>query len=402
MKIIASVMPYCVAGLSIFFFTCDATQTNGAADPDPPVEMQDPPLPYQPPQPPNPQELALAQRFAPILMFDRAGQGYPMSAQIYYEHMQARDPLIFDAALGEKAPGIEQGTLDRGAPTYYQVQASQSQVRITYWWYYGLQHACNDTPFSNSGRHHGDWERIMLTLREDRSAIAAVTYYQHGLWYTRIAGPRDAPCTPSGTGRCAGSYGFPTEAERPIVYVGKIAHGSFHNTPGGPGGCGYWEDYRNPSGENDRFETWTNLVDMSTDQEAWMVADRAASLRWGPEDDASGSRGEGGVSSQPTVNSPTYDLVACRGTPLYAVSDSGCYQSECLAGDDEASEDCLKECEPGYTNTGLTCTKFSGIIPVSVYGRLDSGKHYGYGYRIPTTDLGLSRRRRDASEWSAP
>ena len=401
MKFVTSVIPHCAFGLSSLVIACAAMPTGGAGSAtDPPPQSQQP---YQPPQPPNPQDLSLAQRFSPILMFDRAGRGYPMSAQVYYELMLARDPRIFDASLGEKAPGVEQSTLDRSVPTYYQVQTGQPQVRITYWWYYGLQHACNETPFDKSGRHHGDWERITVTLREDREAIAAVTYYQHGYWYTRLSGPRDAPCTPTGLGRCDGSSGFPREGDHPIAYVGKISHGSFHNTPGGPGGCTFWEDFRNPSGPDDRFETGGNLVDLNTDQEAWMVADRASALRWGPPDDASNSRGEGGVASQPTMNGPNYDLPACRGTPLYALAEAGCYQSECLSGDDETADRCLKECEPGYTNTGLTCTKFSSLlIPLDVYNRLAGSHNYSYDYKLPQSDAGLTRRRRNQTEWSLP
>jgi hypothetical protein len=37
-----------------------------------------------------------------------------------------------------------------------------------------------------------------------------------------------------------------------------------------------------------------------------------------------------------------------------------------------------------------------------IYGRLTGGNKYGYGFVIPLHDVGLSRRRRDLSEWNLP
>ena len=133
-------------------------------------------------------------RFAPQLRFDRAGRGYPMSAQKFFE---AIDP----AAGGKFLPGntrvenADRATLASGSiPMYYQVRQFGNQVRIMYWWFYGYQHPC----YSDQGSHNGDWERVMVTLTEDGSGVASVTYWQHNNFYTRIAGPRGAPCTPAG------------------------------------------------------------------------------------------------------------------------------------------------------------------------------------------------------------
>jgi hypothetical protein len=37
-----------------------------------------------------------------------------------------------------------------------------------------------------------------------------------------IAGPRDAPCTPGGIGRCDGPNGFRLLNGKPVVYVGEV------------------------------------------------------------------------------------------------------------------------------------------------------------------------------------
>ena len=222
---------------------------------------------------------------------------------------------------------------------------------------------------------------------------------KYGGHYTRIAGPRAAPCTPGGIGRCKGSSGFETYSKtHPVVYVGKIAHGSYHDRKStgvdGPGGCAYWADFRNPGSSRDHLETWHKLVnlDQSPPSEPWITEDKAAKWRWGPD----------GISNHPTRNPPAGNTRACTGTPTFALTDDGCYNSECLAGGDEAVERCIKECEKGYTNAGLTCNK--GRLPWEwkIYGRLDSGRWYRYQYILPTSDVGLLLRRTHSSEWRIP
>ncbi len=334
-------------------------------------------------------------RFAPELRFARSAVGYPESAQPFYDALQraargGQFQLVENTSKASLASGL--------VPTYYQARTYGAQVRIYYWWFYGYQHPC----FQGRGAHNGDWENVEVILNERRTAVAAVSYGQHGGHYTRIAGPRDAPCTPGGTGRCGGSHGFEKDGSHPIVYPGKIAHGSYHNFNGSNYGntdesegfsqCFYYGDFRNPASDADTLRTWTKLIDLDGSAEAWIAADRTATWTWGPD----------GISRHPTQEPPTGHEAACDGHPTYAFSDDGCYQSECLAGDDQASEDCLKECKQGYDNAGLTCNKGVLFWEWRVYGRLTGGNSYGYGYTLPQHDVGLTRRRNTESEWDLP
>jgi hypothetical protein len=332
----------------------------------------------------------LVVRFAPLLRMDRAasGYGYPMSAQPFFNAIDPANNGNFRSGFS-RVENLDRGTLAGGTiPTYYQLRTFGSQVRITYWWFYGFQHPC----FASEGQHNGDWEHVMVTLKQDRSDIAAVSYWQHTGYYTRIAGPRDAPCTPGGTGRCESS-GFSREGTHPIVYSGKIGHGSYHNgNSGGPGGCGYYDDFRNPASAADYLPSWRRLIDLDGNAEPWIAADRTAKWVWGND----------GISNHPTQHPPEASMRACSGTPTFAAKDAGCYKSECLAGDDQASEDCLKECRHGYTNAGLTCNKGKWPWEWSIYGRLTGGNKYNYNYVLPTVDVGLSRRRSADSEWGYP
>ncbi len=275
-------------------------------------------------------------------------------------------------------------------PTYYQLRRYGQQTRIHYWWFYGYQHPC----FAGLGSHNGDWEHIMVTLAENRQQVAAVTYYQHDGSYTRIAGPRAAPCTPAGSGRCAGASGFPQEDGHPVVYVGKYAHGSYHDSnsfgPPGPTECAYFGDYRNPASSDDWLYSVRRLIDLDGAAESWIAADRQGGFSWGPD----------GISTHPTQRAPDSNVPMCEGSATYAVKSAGCYQSECLAGDDQTAGECLKECKPGYTNLGLICSKKK--FPWTPYGRLNNGNHYDYAARLPLQDAGLLRRRSDSNEWNLP
>ena len=61
------------------------------------------------------------------------------------------------------------------------------QVRIKYLFFYTWQPPCMTSP-EPKGMHQGDWEAFTVTLSQDRQRIAAVSYHQHGGWYTRVAG----------------------------------------------------------------------------------------------------------------------------------------------------------------------------------------------------------------------
>ncbi len=114
-----------------------------------------------------------------------------------------------------------------------------SVFRVYLW--YGKQKGCT---LADKG-HGDDWERVSVFVRRRR--VRKVVYHQHKGHYTRKRGK------------------FERKRERPIVYIGKVAHGSYHHRCDGKcsfreflkygctgtvnycaGGCGYWEDFRNP------------------------------------------------------------------------------------------------------------------------------------------------------------
>ena len=137
-------------------------------------------------------------------------------------------------------------SLDPNAPVFYQVSTCDGQTVYTYWLWYGLQKPC----IFDEGRHGNDWEHVSVYVNPSDGLVSKVVYHQHGGHYTRRRGKYEA------------------EGERPIVYIGKIAHGSYHTDCNGGcswyelinygcygsvrfciGGCGYWDDFRNPGPE---------------------------------------------------------------------------------------------------------------------------------------------------------
>ena len=337
----------------------------------------------------QPAERELVARFAPELRFDRAAVGYPMSAQTFYQawkNYAGGDFLVENTSKASLASG--------SIPTYYQFRQFGNQVRITYWWFYGYQHPCA----GSSGSHQGDWEHVMVTLNEAQTAIAAVTYFQHGDFYTRIGGPLDASCGGIiGTGRCSGSHGFESTGTHPVVYTAKTAHGSFHDSNsiglGTYDACTYYGDYRNPASAEDYMASWKKLVNLDDNDEAWIGDDRTAKWAWGPD----------GISNHPTQHAPTGNENACSGSATNSLGwpqGAGCYMSECLSGDEEDSGLCYKECKPGYTNIGLVCHKNGTVF--DFYSRLDAANGYQYDYKLPQSDAGIMRRRGSETEWNMP
>ena len=159
---------------------------------------------------------AAVEKYSPVLKFDGSAEGYPMNAQIYLDHR-----------CGGKHR-CQNNQLDAVSnPTYFRILQSDEQNRtmdIAYWWFYGYQSACE--PIKNLGAHDGDWEHIIVHVND--LMLETVTYFQHDGHYT--------------------TSGFERIDAHPVVYVGKVAHGSYHNrTPHGiGGGCGYFWDWRNP------------------------------------------------------------------------------------------------------------------------------------------------------------
>jgi hypothetical protein len=273
-------------------------------------------------------------KFAPVLYFDQdvatdPNVGLPMSAQVYFETMMS--PLTNTPSSGQITwatpwdgpcgkPGVEWlcgrnectcgmqnndfSALANGeVPTYYRVISDidsnvptgpKGRLRIEYWWFYGFQGACNlgcpgGLICGPDGAHHGDWEHIIVTTDPNRTRADAVTYSFHGDWYTRLSG------------------GFETEPNddpqgRPVVYVGKLSHGNWHNNENDclwgedePYHCCTYADCRTPDANTIWSTVYQNLVSLSGNSEPWMLADRIGSLheyygseyeiaswRWGP------------------------------------------------------------------------------------------------------------------------
>jgi len=339
------------------------------------------------PPPPAPSAApAIVAKFAPLLKFDSgAGSyGYPMSAETYYN-------TVVQSKSVTQMQNTDPNTIKPGnrIPIYYQLRQFGSQVRIRYWIFYGYQAPCIN--INGTGSHNGDWEDITVILKQDQSGIAAVQYGQHGGRYMRIAGSRDAPCT--AVGHCDGNHGFQLSGTHPVAYIGRTAHGTFHDSSSGlaaaPGGsCTYYGDSRNGGGPS--METWGNPVSLDGNAESWLAADRKQNFPWGPD----------GVNTHPTM--ATFPTASCTGDANQGLDNAGCFKSECLSGDDQAVGNCIKECKPGYTNVGLTCNKGKWPWEWSVYGRMNSGNHYGYAFTIPSTDAGLARRRNNDGEWNLP
>jgi hypothetical protein len=248
-------------------------------------------------------------------------------------------------------------TLDQygyAVPTYYKLRRCGAigtgdddacvpgQLRIQYYWFYGWQQNCDCC----SGKHLADWEWIMVTLREDRESIAAVTFKQHKGWYTRRWSPVDKNnwceiCSDLGGELVCAPTACPSGLDctntacpsgrgtgHPVVFVGKTAHGSFHNDGGGAN-CLYYEDPRNPDSKS-VWNTWeTPLISLDGNEQDWLEYDRTADWYWGYTK----------VPTHPTAqgfsgdSTDLCDTDACRGKTL--VGTEGCLRgySNCRRGD---------------------------------------------------------------------
>jgi hypothetical protein len=271
----------------------------------------------------------------------------------------------------------DSSTLDNGqVPTYFSVttvrpegqllEAGLGQLRIRYWWYYGHQPPClsgvsvgdlipalaeldniidrinnvsdaidffdiiPDIPSTgiahqvlipaNKGEHIADWEHIDIYTDVTRTEVLAVKYYQHTGAYTKL--------------RRDGEIEF--DGERPVIYVGELAHGSYHDPGSGAdegvpiaGACVYFGDRR---GKGRRWDTTSYLVSLAGDEEPWMAADRTANWDWGYA--RFGDRFSGSVGTHPAQRDkfPTAVENACEGFGPTPFADAGCFRSFCPSG----------------------------------------------------------------------
>jgi hypothetical protein len=287
---------------------------------------------------------ALVARFAPRLRFDGNGHGYPMSAQTFYtaavEHGQTARVENTDAST------LGSGTL----PTYYQVISCGSQLRIKYWWFYGYQNVCDGV----SGSHNGDWEDATVTLSENTSSVAAVTFTMHGHAYTRLAA----------------RGGFDVEdSTHPVVYAAKNSHASIYTQGGSSTTCLPWEEFRNNT-SGTHLDSWSKLVELAPGVEPWMAVDKLGNFGWGSD----------GVGTHPMNNGPSCSMNAADWTfevPTW-------WHSQCETGDRDDGTSCHSRCRSGYTDMGFTCTNWD-ITSLDTYGQ----HLYGYDYTLPTSDVGL-------------
>ena len=211
-----------------------------------------------------------AERFKPIFKYDG----------------QAHKNCFPDRATSSNN-GKCRSTLNSNTPIYYQTTSCGGTTVYTYWHWYGWQNKCDCC----SGAHDNDWEHISVYVKNNQAN--QVVYHQHNGHYTRRRGE------------------FERSGERPIVYVGKNAHGSYHvhcngkqwYSPGKvtycPGGCGYWDDFRNPG------PTWSNGV--LTDLEPGKTID--------------------GIG-RPNRKICTSDIGTCHGAHTRVLWTSGCWQNK--------------------------------------------------------------------------
>ncbi len=133
-------------------------------------------------------------------------------------------------------------SLNQQSPVYTQQTTCGSYTVFSYNLWYGKQKPC--IALFDKG-HGNDWERVSVFVQGGQ--VKKVAYHQHNGFYTRKRGT------------------FEREGERPIVYIGLVSHGSYHHRCDGKcsfieffkygclgtvnycqGGCGYWDDFRNP------------------------------------------------------------------------------------------------------------------------------------------------------------
>lgn len=181
---------------------------------------------------------AMAAEFAPRLRFDQefgtgSGDGrkcFPSDAGAYYA-------LRAQGYTPQSLCNQDYSTIaNNEVPVYYMAErVGTNAVMIRYWYFYAWQSTC----FLSAGSHAADWESMAVLVVDGQ--LMRVAYFQHGGWYTKERGS------------------FETTGTHPIGYVGKNAHGTYHDD-GGSGGCLYFEDFRNPGSNDYRMDAWNNLV----------------------------------------------------------------------------------------------------------------------------------------------
>ena len=248
-------------------------------------------------------QAAVAQRFAPLLMFD-SKQGepwkcFPGDAQDYFD---ARSPTFTWDDNARICNHSYESVQNAEIPTYYQYnRCSATTEYIAYWFFYGWQDFCDGV----SGAHHADWEHVVVKVVN--GTLDRVMYYQHQGWYTRDPG----------------NYGV--ALDHPLVYVGKTNHGSYHDG-GGTGTCCYWEDFRKPGDSTKYMLTSLNLFRLDASNPNRPMWTQNAFDWSGPSDKN---------MLGPLLR--TFNFCALPGCNGYSISQicgtNGCYKSDVGSGD---------------------------------------------------------------------
>ncbi len=194
---------------------------------------------------------ALAHQFAPRLRFDQettTGSGdsskcFPSDAGTYYTQRA-------QGATPQSLCNKDYSTISNNqVPIYYVAnQVGTNAILIKYWFFYAYQSTC----FLSFGSHAADWEAVAVLVVNGQ--LKRTAYFQHNGWYAKEIGNFEV-----------------VNGTHPVGYVGKNAHGTFHDS-GGSGGCLYFEDFRNPGGNDYHLDSWNNLTPLQRGSGApdWM------------------------------------------------------------------------------------------------------------------------------------
>lgn len=180
------------------------------------------------PQPPRPvpahETKTLRHRYLPIFLYDGSAGSYCFP-----------DDKRRFAQRNGRCNGF-----NRRAPVFVTSKACGAYDVYQYNLWYGWQKAC----LLGFGKHDDDNEYVQVWVRRSTGSVQKVRYNQHNGYYFRNVGD-----------------GAEMRGNRAVVYIGKVAHGAYHRgCTGNPfrggtrkclGGCGYWEDFRNPKGRYD-------------------------------------------------------------------------------------------------------------------------------------------------------
>jgi len=185
--------------------------------------------------------------------------------------------------------------------------------QIDYWFFYGYQSHCAPQgrvfqQIFDSGSHDGDWEHIIVTTAPGGGDVAYVTYYLHGDYYTRKKGS------------------FEMSEGHPVVFVGGIAHASYHRRAKGttlPGlACDEWSDpasgdgrtywtgqhlrtLKPPEAQLDQWDEWI--------RREYQEAKFGWSFKWGPD----------GVSTKSSRTDIPAEWPGCKGVGCGKTSSAG-------------------------------------------------------------------------------